>query len=69
MFLRVTSITLDNKLQFLFVSVMNMLLICLFASMKLEKGHKNYLALILKVCFHYIILRNKLKYYTERWIE
>ena len=28
---------------------MNMLLIYLFASMKLEKGHKNYLALVLKL--------------------
>ena len=35
-----------------FVSVMNMLLIYLFASMKLEKGHKkNYLALVLKLCY------------------
>ena len=31
---------------------MNMLLIYLFASMKLEKGHKkNYLALVLKLCY------------------
>ena len=30
---------------------MNMLLIYLFASVKLEKGHnKNYLALVLKLC-------------------
>ena len=35
-----------------FVSVMNMVLIYLFASMKLEKGHKkNYLALVLKLCY------------------
>jgi len=34
-----------------------MLLIYLFASMKLEKGHKNYLALVLKLCYHYDILR------------
>ena len=35
-----------------FVSVMNMLLIYLFASMKLEKGHKkNSLALVLKLCY------------------
>ena len=33
------------------VSVMNMLLICLFASMKLEKVHKNYLALVLKLYY------------------
>jgi len=40
-------ITLDNKFQKIFVSLMNMLLIYLFASMKLEKGHKkDYLALV-----------------------
>jgi len=33
-------ITLDNKFQKNFVSEMNMLLISLFASMKLEKRHK-----------------------------
>ena len=27
----------------------------LFASMKLEKGHNNYLALVLKLCYHYDI--------------
>jgi hypothetical protein len=32
---------------------MNMLLIYLFASMKLEKGHKkDYLALVLKLCYN-----------------
>ena len=37
--------------NFFFVSVINMLLIYLFASMKLEKGHKkNYLVLVLKLC-------------------
>jgi len=40
----------------IFVSVMNMLLICLFAYVKLEKGHKNYLALVLKLCLNYDIL-------------
>jgi hypothetical protein len=30
---------------------MNMLLIYLFASTKLEKGHKNYFALVLKLCY------------------
>jgi len=31
---------------------MNMLLIYLFASMKLEKGHKkDYLVLVLKLCY------------------
>jgi hypothetical protein len=54
-------ITLDNKFQKFFVSLMNMLLIYLLASMKLEKGHKkNYLALVLKLCYHYNILQNKL---------
>ena len=46
------AITLDNKFQKMFVSVMNMLLIYLFVSMKLEKGHKkDYLALVLKICY------------------
>jgi len=41
---------------------MNILLIYLFASMKLEKGRKkNYLALVLKLFYHYNILRNSLK--------
>ena len=63
-------ITLDNKFQTFFVSVMNMLLIYLFASIKLEKGDKNnYLALVLKLCYHYNVLRNRLKYYMERWIK
>jgi hypothetical protein len=48
---------------------MNMLLRYLFASMKLEKGHKNYLALVLKLCYHCDILQNRLKFYTERWIK
>jgi hypothetical protein len=52
------------------VSVMDMLLIYLFASMKLEKGHeKNYLVLVLKLCYHYDILQNRFKYCTERWIK
>jgi hypothetical protein len=42
---------------------MNMLFMYLFASMKLEKGHtKIYLALVLKLCYRYDILRNRLKY-------
>jgi len=53
-------ITLDNKLK-KNVSVMNMLLIYLFASMKLEKKHKNYLTLVLKLCYHYDILRNTMR--------
>jgi len=41
---------------------MNTLLIYLFASLKLEKGHKkDYLGLVLKLCYHYDILRNMLK--------
>jgi len=52
-----------------FVSVMDMLLIYLLACMKLEKGHKNYLTLVLKLCYLYDILRNRLKYYKERWIK
>jgi len=49
---------------------MNMLLFYLFASVKLEKGHKNnYLALVLKLCYHCDILRKRFKYYTERWIN
>ena len=48
---------------------MNMLLFYLFASVKLEKGHKNYLVQVLKLCYHYDILRNKLKYFTKRWIK
>ena len=38
---RASMITLGQQIsKNIFVSVMNMLLICLFASMKLEKGHK-----------------------------
>ena len=36
-----------------------MLLIYLFASMKLEKGQKNDLILVLELCYHYDILRNR----------
>ena len=50
-----------QQISIFFVSVMNMLLIYLFASMKLEKGHKNYLALVLKLYYHYDILGNRLK--------
>jgi len=53
-----------------FLSVMNMLLIYLFASVKLVKGHKkNYLALVLKLCYHCNILQRKLKYFMEQWIK
>ena len=48
---------------------MNMLLIYLFASMKLEKGHKKLLGSSFKIMLHYDILQNRLKYYKERWIK
>jgi hypothetical protein len=49
---------------------MNMLLMYLLASTKVENEHKKkYLALVLKLCYHYGILLNRLKYYTERWIK
>jgi hypothetical protein len=48
---------------------MNMLLMYLLVSIKVENGQKKkYLALVLKLCYHYGILLNRLKYYTERWI-
>ena len=55
----VAPITLENK--FLKnVSVVNMLLIYFFASMKLEKGHKNnFLTLVLKLWYNYDISRNR----------
>jgi len=41
-----------TNFKIFFVSVMNMLLIYLFGPMKLEKRHKkNYLALVLKLCY------------------
>ena len=52
-----STITLSNILHWttnfkqFFLSVMNMLLIYLLASLKLENGHKNYLALVLKLYF------------------
>jgi len=45
---------------------MNMLLIYLFTSMKLDKGHKKLLGSIFKIMLHYDILWNRLKYYTEQ---
>ena len=62
-------ITLDNKFQKFFVSVINMLLIYLFASMKLEKGHKKSLGSSFKIMLHYDILQNRLKYYTKQWFK
>jgi hypothetical protein len=60
-FVNYTGQQISNKKN---VSVMNMLSIYLFASMKIEKGHKNYLTLVLKLSNHYAILLNRLKYYT-----
>ena len=48
---------------------MNMLLIYLFASMKLEMGHKKLIGFSFKIMLHCDILRNRLKYYTERWFK
>jgi hypothetical protein len=58
-------ITLDNKFQTIFVSVMNMLLIYLFASMKLENGHKkDYLFIIFQLIalIWYLFINNTLKH-------
>ena len=52
-----------------FVSVMNLSLICLFACMKLEKEHKKFLGCSFKIMLHYDILRNRLKYYMEWFIK
>jgi hypothetical protein len=47
-----------------------MLLMYLLASIKVENGlKKKNLALVLKLCYHYGILLNRLKYYTEGWIK
>jgi len=59
--------SLDDKFQNFFVSVINMLLIYLFVSVKLEKGHK-ILGSSFKIVLHYDILRHGLKY-TEQWIK
>jgi len=37
--------------------------------MKLENGHKKLLDCSFKIMLHYDILRNRLKYYTERWFK
>jgi len=37
--------------------------------MKLEKEYKKVLGFSFKIVLHYVILRNRLKYYTERWIK
>jgi len=42
------------------------LFVCIY---EIRKGTKNYLALVLKFCYHYDILRKGLKYYTERWFK
>ena len=48
---------------------MNMLLIYLFACMKLENDIKSLFGSSFKIMLHYVILRNMLKYYTERWFK
>ena len=58
-----------QKISIFFVSAMNMLLIYLFASMKLENGHKELLGSSFKIMLNYDILRNSLKYCTERWFK
>jgi len=45
----ITSNTKTTNFKKIFVSVMNMLLIYLFASMKLEKGHKKLLGSSFKI--------------------
>jgi hypothetical protein len=47
---------------------MNTLLMYLLVSIKVESDIKKYLALVLKLCYHYGILLNSLEYYTEWWI-
>jgi len=47
---------LKNRFKTFFVSLMNMLLIYLFASMKLEKAHKKLLGSSFKIMLHYDIL-------------
>jgi len=46
-----------------------MLLIYLFASMKLEKGHEELFGSSFKIVLHYDILRYRLKYYMQRWFK
>ena len=60
-------ITLDNELKKKNVSVMNMLLVYLFDSMKLEKEHQ--IGSSFKIMLHYDILQNRLKCYTEWWFK
>ena len=46
-----------------------MLLIYLFSSKKLEKGHKKLLGSGFKIMQHYDILQNILKYNMEQWFK
>jgi len=63
------SITLDNKFQKNFC-ICDEYVINLFVGIyEVRNGTlKNYLALVLKLFYHYDILRNRLKY-TERWFK
>ena len=37
--------------------------------MKLENGHKKLFGSSFKIMLHCVILRNRLKYYKERWFK
>jgi len=47
---------------------MNILLICLFASMNLQTGHKKLIGSRFQIMLPRDFSRNVLKYFTERWI-
>jgi hypothetical protein len=49
------------------VSVMNLLLIYLLSSMKLQNVHEKLLGCRFKLCYHHDILWKRLKYHTEWW--
>ena len=66
--LRVTKLHWTTNFKKISVSVMNMLLIYLFAYMKLERD-KELLGSSFKMMLHYDILWNRLKYYSERWFK
>jgi len=63
-------ITLDIKFQTFFCIcdeyVINFF-VCIYEI--INGTLKNYLTLVLKLCYHYDILQNRLEYYTERWFK
>jgi hypothetical protein len=63
-------ITLDNKFPKM-IRICDEYVIDLFVCLYevIKRTYQYYLALVLKLCYHYDILRNRLKYYTEMWIE